>query len=691
MGNGQPAFSFIGVVPADVQRIGCPRRGDVEQPLVFGGFLLPVAEEQIAIEPGPLALPILTDLTSQRQGDALFRAPPDIVVGLPGRQVRLGHEHDGELEPLGAVDREQPHDVRIIEGRLALTRRQLIAAPVHVGDELVQGLACQGPCQANELADVGEGLVATLHCSPRGLEACQCKGSLQQRIRSGKGNLASQVLEHLRCALAQGASFLAHAHGRIPEPRQQTAAGPEGQEGLVVNHEQGRPQGAHQSNCVLWFGQPPQQIGEVQDLLTREEARASSSAVGDPVALQGLLEEVDVGEPPEEDRHVGRPRGPGLPSVAVPDGGSAPQELGHFLCHGIGLDPSPVGSTGRFTRWRLAGNGQQHQVGLPGRGRPAPGHRLHGCLKLLFRVVEYGAKEDVERLDEGVVGAKGLAQLVDGPGGLHAVPEPGEVADVAAAEAVYRLLDVANEEALGPGQPGVAAASQQAEESDLRRVGVLQLVDHEVPEPRPAGCCNVRMGTEQLRRPDLQVREVERRQLPLAGLVPPAGVLEERAQREEDFQGRLVMIVPARKLLEPIGGVSHTAQHRLDLIEVFIPVLRTSAGKVDPASSLDSPLPELRPVPVTGIAKDQQHGPQTSGEGVLARPGVGAPQPLHLLDKPRADPFDFGARVGVHPGANVLTPRRRIGAHCPVRTRNLVAACYEVPKLVHGRENTHLP
>ena len=288
--------------------------------------------------------------------------------------------------------------------------------------------------------------------------------------------------------------------------------GPKGQEGLVVDGEQRRPEGARQGDGVIRLGQPSQEVGEIEDLLPGEESGAGDRAAGDSAALQRLLEEVNVRQAAEQDRHVGGPRRAQLALVSVPHVDGTAQEAGHFRGYGIGLDLSAVLVAGVLVRGRLFRYRQQHQVRRSGRLRASSGHRLHRRLEFLPRVGEDVLEEGVERRDEGVVGAEGLAQGVDGARGLDLFVEPCEVADIAAAEAVDRLLHVADEEPLG--------SFQEVEECDLGRVGVLKLVHHQVAQARAVGGGDLRMGAEEVCGHGLEVEIVEGDQLLLAARVP---------------------------------------------------------------------------------------------------------------------------------------------------------------------------
>ncbi len=81
---------------------------------------------------------------------------------------------------------------------------------------------------------------------------------------------------------------------RFAERLQQIARGPEGQQRLIVDHEEWRAQGANEGDGVVRFGQPAEKIGEVSNLLPGEETGTRGSPVGQPPALQRHLEKVDV-------------------------------------------------------------------------------------------------------------------------------------------------------------------------------------------------------------------------------------------------------------------------------------------------------------------------------------------------------------------------------------------------------------
>ena len=77
----------------------------------------------------------------------------------------------------------------------------------------------------------------------------------------------------------------------------------------VVNHEQRRPQDAHQCNVVVGLGKPCEEVGEVEYLLAGEKSCARRGAVRHPVALHGLLKMCRLVKPAQQHRHIRRLNG----------------------------------------------------------------------------------------------------------------------------------------------------------------------------------------------------------------------------------------------------------------------------------------------------------------------------------------------------------------------------------------------
>ena len=106
------------------------------------------------------------------------------------------------------------------------------------------------------------------------------------------------------------------------------------------------------------------------------------------------------------------------------------------------------------------------------------------------------------------------------------VLELEDVADRRAAERVDGLVGVADDAQLGGRHRHVGrvvgrcpAADQLLDQLVLRVVGVLVLVDEDVPEPAPVVLGDVREGLQQVDRRHDQVVEVERVGLPQPALV----------------------------------------------------------------------------------------------------------------------------------------------------------------------------
>ncbi len=93
------------LVAAQVERVGRPRRRDVEEAPVLGDLLDVIAREQVRVEAGAATARLLRVLLGgQRERDAVLGAPAHRLVAVARRQVGFRHEHDRELEPLRAVD-----------------------------------------------------------------------------------------------------------------------------------------------------------------------------------------------------------------------------------------------------------------------------------------------------------------------------------------------------------------------------------------------------------------------------------------------------------------------------------------------------------------------------------------------------------------------------------------------------------
>ncbi|GHJ05903.1 hypothetical protein TPA0907_02700 [Micromonospora humidisoli] len=121
------------------------------------------------------------------------------------------------------------------------------------------------------------------------------------------------------------------------------------------------------------------------------------------------------------------------------------------------------------------------------------------------------------RVEDGLGGAVVLLQQ-DGAGVGEVPLELQDVADSRAPERVDRLVGVADHAQLGRGEP-LGAGDQLLDQGVLRVVGVLVLVDQDVPESAAVALRDVRMRLEQVHRRHDQVVEVQRVRLPQPPLV----------------------------------------------------------------------------------------------------------------------------------------------------------------------------
>ena len=113
------------------------------------------------------------------------------------------------------------------------------------------------------------------------------------------------------------------------------------------------------------------------------------------------------------------------------------------------------------------------------------------------------------------------------------------------AEAVDRLELVADEEALVIPQP----AGKQIDQLALQPVRVLELVDHDRPEPQLLFLANRGVVSQEIACAELQVLEVERRFAILCLLVRSCEAGEQLLQKVAVRSGELV----ERRLLEELA------------------------------------------------------------------------------------------------------------------------------------------
>ena len=135
----------------------------------------------------------------------------------------------------------------------------------------------------------------------------------------------------------------------------------------------------------------------------------------------------------------------------------------------------------------------------------------------------------VDRVEDRAVRAEVRRQRRDAAVGGELRAQRAEDVDVGVAEAVDRLLLVSHEEQV--------VAVERAEEVQLQRVGVLQLVDHDALEALGVGAAQRGLAGEQVAGVQLEVVEVQRRAGAL-GLGVGVGVVAQQLVEQRDGAGR---------------------------------------------------------------------------------------------------------------------------------------------------------
>ena len=281
--------------------------------------------------------------------------------------MRLRHEDDRELEALRAVHRHQLHRIGAVERGRPLARVEVVAALLEVGDHLGERVPGQGAHDAQQLADVRAGLLAAGERRPRRLEGGALERQLEQRVGRQGGSGPSQFGQRLRGMRAACALLAGDLLGRIGQRRQRPAPLAQRQQRVVPEGEEGRSQHAAEREIVLRLRQPAQQVDAVEHLLPREEARAAWCRGRDAVRVEGLLEDMDVPEAPQQDRDVAGPCRAHLAVVAVPDQPPLGEQSLDLLRDHVRLDPSPLGLARPPAVRRLTPDLRQREVGAVAR------------------------------------------------------------------------------------------------------------------------------------------------------------------------------------------------------------------------------------------------------------------------------------------------------------------------------------
>ncbi len=168
--------------------------------------------------------------------------------------------------------------------------------------------------------------------------------------------------------------FLEAVRGLSQRPEQRLAGRAEPEQDVVGEHEQRRPQDGDQRDVVVRLREPAQQVLEVEDFLSAEEAGPARRGIGDAMRLQRLLEEMHVLEAAQQNRdvsgtHLAVPGG-----ALVPYGPALPQQR-----LDLGGDEFRFGQTPPACLLGVSLRGQRHEDGVRPhrRVRGSPGHRLH--------------------------------------------------------------------------------------------------------------------------------------------------------------------------------------------------------------------------------------------------------------------------------------------------------------------------
>ena len=165
----------------------------------------------------------------------------------------------------------------------------------------------------------------------------------------------------------------------------------------------------------------------------------------------------------------------------------------------------------------------------------------------LVLVAERAREEEVDRCEHLRAGAIVAAECQQV---LGLCPALAEDLDIGVPEAVDRLELVADGEDLG--RLGVRSELDQLA---LEAVRVLELVDHDEPEPQPDGVANGLVVAKQVARRELEVLEVDRRLPPFRGCIGAGEALEQLLQEVavagcELLEGRALERLPG----ELVGG-----------------------------------------------------------------------------------------------------------------------------------------
>ena len=423
--------------------------------------------------------------------------------------LEAGQEDDGVLESLGGVQGHEGDDAVTVAVPICIgTSGDLVGVgdERHPLEELLDAalgmVFAELPCHADELREVLHPALVLRVEARR--ELGEVAGAVEHRL----DHLGRRHVAHHQCAqLIHQVGELAHRLGAAGGHAAHLVAAPQrlgegnplaGGEGLqarlgpVADAAARRVQDAPQADRVGGVGQHPQVGQRIPHFLALVEAHPADHLVGQADPDEHLFERPGLGIGAVEDGHLVGPD-----AVRVTQPVHLAGDEGRFV----------VLVVGDVAHDRVAGArvGPQPLVLAPGvLGDDRVGGGQDGLGRAVVLLQEHG---------RGV----GVVDL-----------EVEDVADVGAAEGVDRLVGVTHDAQLRRCQPtrrgglGVAhqrsvvaardragRAGELAHQDVLRVVGVLVLVDQDVPEPAPVVLGDLRERLEQRHRRHDEVVEVE--------------------------------------------------------------------------------------------------------------------------------------------------------------------------------------
>ena len=399
-------------------------------------------------------------------------------------------DHDIELEALGSMDREEPDRVGalLLGDRVGLLGADVLLALDEAHEPLEVG-ATELLVRAGETGELAEVGVAALAVRPREhgeVVVVLAQDPLAEQLEGRMGGELEQPLvplpegeDHPAVVLRQVSrdAALDPAEDRLP-----LRLGPDQHERVVRHPDERRREDGQESLVVVAVVQEAEVREQVDDLLLAEVAAPRGAVRRQPDAPQLFLEPLRVRPGGEEEDDLPRRRASGVDELA-----DAPRDVAR-------LRAPPVDA--RLGCRRLVGD--EELDGVPQRGQRSRRRRVEA----LELVSELGGEELVDRCEHLRPRSMVLRERKDGRRGSTALAEHG---DVRVPEAVDRLELVADDE-----EVAALGGSEQVEQLGLEAVRVLELVDHDRPEPLSLPLADLVVVPEQVACAELEVLEVER-------------------------------------------------------------------------------------------------------------------------------------------------------------------------------------